>query len=93
MKRHAKALLLTALIAGTTDLAAAYINQFIKTGKFADKMFWESFPFSVAFPNMGTNRAGRSPYLIGQTEHFFFRKIFSFMENIHCQFKSLAVND
>lgn len=40
MKGLSKRILLTALIAGTTDLAAAYLNQFIKTGKFADKMLY-----------------------------------------------------
>ena len=30
--------LLTGLFVGTTDLVAAYVSQWIKTGKFADKM-------------------------------------------------------
>lgn len=33
-----KMVLLTGLFVGTTDLVAAYISQWIKTGKFADKM-------------------------------------------------------
>lgn len=40
MKGFTRAVLLTALFAGTTDLLAAYANQFIKTGKFADKMLY-----------------------------------------------------
>lgn len=40
MKGLVRRILLTALFVGTTDLAAAYINQFIKTGKFADKMLY-----------------------------------------------------
>lgn len=39
MKRFWKTVLLTALLVGTLDITAAYINQFIKTGKFAGKMF------------------------------------------------------
>lgn len=33
-----KTVLLTGLFVGTTDLVAAYVSQWIKTGKFADKM-------------------------------------------------------
>jgi hypothetical protein len=40
MKGLAKRILLTTLFVGTTDLAAAYINQFVKTGKFADKLLY-----------------------------------------------------
>ena len=38
MSRFFKAVLLTGLFVGTTDLLAAYITQWIKTGKFADRM-------------------------------------------------------
>jgi hypothetical protein len=39
MKRGCfKMVLLTGLFVGTTDLVAAYVSQWIKTGKFADKM-------------------------------------------------------
>jgi hypothetical protein len=38
MNRFFKAVLLTGLFVGTTDLLAAYITQWIKTGKFADRM-------------------------------------------------------
>jgi len=39
MKPFWKTVLLTGLLVGTLDITAAYINQFIKTGKFAGKMF------------------------------------------------------
>jgi len=39
MKSFWKNVLLTTLIAGTADITYAYINQYIKTGKFAEKMF------------------------------------------------------
>jgi len=39
MKSFWKTVLLTGLLVGALDITAAYINQFIKTGKFADKMF------------------------------------------------------
>ena len=38
MSRFFKAVLLTGLFVGTTDLLAAYITQWIKNGKFADRM-------------------------------------------------------
>jgi len=38
MNRFLKAVLLTGLFVGTTDLVSAYISQWIKTGKFAEKM-------------------------------------------------------
>ena len=38
MSKFFKAVLLTGLFVGTTDLLAAYITQWIKTGKFADRM-------------------------------------------------------
>jgi len=38
MNRFFKAVVLTWLFVGTADLFAAYMSQWIKTGKFADKM-------------------------------------------------------
>ena len=38
MSRFFKTVLLTGLFVGTTDLVAAYVTQWIKTGKFADRM-------------------------------------------------------
>ena len=38
MNRFLKAVLLTGLFVGTTDLVSAYITQWIKTGKFAERM-------------------------------------------------------
>src|ERR1044071_341941 len=35
-----KTIILTGLFVGTTDLTAAYVSQWIKTGKFADKMLY-----------------------------------------------------
>ena len=40
MNRFWKAVILTWLFVGTMDLTAAYISQWIKTGKFADKMLY-----------------------------------------------------
>jgi predicted permease len=40
MNRFWKAVILTWLFAGTMDLTAAYISQWIKSGKFADKMLY-----------------------------------------------------
>ena len=38
MSRFIKTVLLTGVFVGTTDLVAAYVTQWIKTGKFADRM-------------------------------------------------------
>src|SRR6266487_644377 len=38
MKSFWKTVLLTGLFVGTTDITAAYVNHYIKTGKFAGKM-------------------------------------------------------
>ena len=38
MSRFFKTVLLTALFVGTTDLVAAYVTQWMKTGKFAERM-------------------------------------------------------
>jgi hypothetical protein len=40
MKAFWTRVLLTTLVVGTADLIAAYIDQFVKTGKFADKMLY-----------------------------------------------------
>src|SRR5690348_15551459 len=40
MRSFLKTVLLTGLFVGTTDLMAAYVSQYIKTGKFADKMLY-----------------------------------------------------
>ncbi|MDP4263408.1 MAG: hypothetical protein Q8941_12855 [Bacteroidota bacterium] len=40
MNRFFKAVIITWLFVGTNDLVAAYISQWIKTGKFADKMLF-----------------------------------------------------
>jgi hypothetical protein len=40
MNRFWRAVILTGLLVGTTDLFAAYMSQWIKTGKFADKMLY-----------------------------------------------------
>ncbi|HEY4205266.1 MAG TPA: hypothetical protein VGM31_00575 [Puia sp.] len=38
MKRFSKAVILTGLFVGTTDLVSAFVNQYISTGKYADGM-------------------------------------------------------
>ena len=38
MNKFSKAVFLTGMFVGTTDLISAYISQLIKTGKYADKM-------------------------------------------------------
>lgn len=51
---------LTALFVGTTDLIAAYIDQYIKTGRFADKML-----FYIAGGALGLETSMNGGFWIG----------------------------
>lgn len=61
-------MILTWLFVGTADLAAAYISQWIKTGKFADKML-----YYIAGGVLGLDtsmRGGNAVAFLGLTVHF-----------------------
>lgn len=60
MKALLKTVLLTALFVGTTDLAAAYIDQYVKTGKFADRML-----YYIAGGALGLERSMQGGFWIG----------------------------
>lgn len=60
MKAFLKTVLLTALFVGTTDLAAAYIDQYVKTGKFADRML-----YYIAGGALGLERSMQGGFWIG----------------------------
>lgn len=49
MNRFFKAVLLTGLFVGTTDLVSAYINQYINSGKFPDKMLNAIAGYAIGF--------------------------------------------
>lgn len=60
MKSFWKTVLLTGLLVGTTDLITAYVDQYIKTGKFADKML-----YFIAGGALGLEKAIQGGFLIG----------------------------
>ena len=66
MKPFFKTVLFTGLLVGVTDLAAAYVTQFIKTGKFADKML-----YYIAGGAMGLGESLKGGFWIGLLGLFF----------------------
>lgn len=60
MRALLKTILLTGLFVGTTDLIAAYVDQFVKTGKFADKML-----YYIAGGALGLETSMKGGVLIG----------------------------
>ena len=66
MKPFWKTVLLTGLLVGTLDITAAYINQLIKTGKFAGKMFQY-----IAGGALGLENSIRGGFWIGLLGFFF----------------------
>ena len=68
MNRFWKAVMLTWLFVGAMDLTAAYISQWVKTGKFADKML-----YYIAGGVMGLDKSmqgGNWVALLGLCVHF-----------------------
>jgi hypothetical protein len=61
-----KRVLLTGLLAGTLDITAAYVNSFVKTGKFAGKMFQY-----IAGGALGLERSMQGGFWIGLLGFFF----------------------
>lgn len=66
MKRFLKTVVFTGLIAGTADLTAAYVDQLIKTGKFADKML-----YYIAGGGLGLETSMKGGFWIGFLGLFF----------------------
>lgn len=66
MKPFFKTVLLTGLLVGVTDLAAAYISQYIKTGQFADKML-----YYIAGGALGLETSMKGGFWIGLLGLFF----------------------
>ncbi|HEX5172106.1 MAG TPA: hypothetical protein VFW11_23170 [Cyclobacteriaceae bacterium] len=69
MKTFLRWVLLTALLVGTTDLIAAYVDQYIKTGKFADRML-----YYIAGGALGLERSMQGGFwigLLGLAFHYF----------------------
>lgn len=66
MRTLLKTILLTGLFVGTTDLIAAYVDQFIKTGQFADRML-----YYIAGGALGLETSMKGGFLIGVLGLFF----------------------
>src|SRR5262245_19286798 len=69
MTKYTKTVLLTGLFVGAADLFAAYISQWIKTGKYADKMLNYIGGGILGFEN--SMAAGNWGALLGLVCHFF----------------------
>jgi hypothetical protein len=75
MNRFFKAVLLTGLFVGATDLVAAWVSQWIKTGNFAEKMF-----HYIAGGALGLEKSmkgGNWVALLGLFFHFFISYAFT----------------
>jgi len=91
MKSFWKTVVLTGVIAGTADITAAYINQFIKTGKFADKMFQYIAGGALGLEN--SMRGGFWVGLLGFFIHYFIAFSFTLLFFIACpRLKFLSFN-
>lgn len=66
MRSFFKTVLLTGLLAGTLDITAAYIDQYIKTGHFADKML-----YYIAGGALGLETSMKGGFWIGALGLFF----------------------
>lgn len=89
MKSFWKTVLLTGLLVGTTDLIAAYIDQFIKTGKFADKML-----YYIAGGALGLETSMQGGFgigLLGLLFHYFIA--FSFTVLFFLLYRALKFSD
>ena len=69
MNKFFKAVFLTGMFVGTTDLISAYISQLIKTGKFADKMLQYIAGGLLGFPS--SMQGGNWVQLVGLLIHYF----------------------
>lgn len=91
MKALFKRVLLTALFVGTTDLMAAYIDQYVKTGKFADRML-----YYIAGGALGLEKSMQGGFWIGVLGlifHYFIAFSFTFLFFLaYPKVKHLAIN-
>ena len=66
MRTFWRRVLFTGLLVGTTDITAAYINQYFRTGKFADKMLQY-----IAGGALGLERSMKGGFWVGALGLFF----------------------
>jgi hypothetical protein len=91
MKPFVKAVLTVTLITGTLDMIAAYVSQFIRTGKFAAKMF-----HYIAGGALGLERSmngGFGVVLLGIFFHYFIAFSFTlFFFLLYPKLRFLSIN-
>ena len=75
MKGFFKIVFLTGMFVGTTDLISAYITQWIKTGKFADKMLHYIAGGALGLPN--SMQGGNAVAFLGLFFHYFIALAFT----------------
>lgn len=77
MRSFWKTVLLTSLVVGITDLSYAYINQYVITGKFADKML--QYIAGGALGLEVSMKGGLPVQLLGLFFHFFIAFAFTLL--------------
>ena len=77
MNKFFKAVFLTGMFVGTTDLISAYVSQLIKTGKFADRMLQYIAGGLLGFP--GSMQGGNWVALVGLLTHYFIAFAFTLL--------------
>ena len=75
MNRFSKAVLLTGLFVGTTDLLYAFLMQWIMSGKFSDKMFNGIASVAIGSKNAFPGNDGVA--LLGLLIHYFIAMAFT----------------
>jgi len=91
MTKFLKAVLLTALFVGTTDIVSAFITVYIKSGKFPDKMFNYIAAGLLGIP--AAINGGTAIQLLGLFIHYFIAFSFTlFFFLVFRKIKFLAFN-
>ncbi len=74
MNRFLKYVFVTGLVAGALDITGAYIVQYFRTGKFADKLLHYIAAGWIGVPN--AMKGGSGTALVGLLSHFLIATIF-----------------
>jgi len=77
MKNFSKTVLLTGLFVGTTDIVSAFITQWVKTGKFAGKMF--DYIAGGALGLETSMQGGNATAFLGLFFHYFIAMAFTLL--------------
>ncbi len=91
MNKFFKTVLLTGLFVGTTDIISAFINVYIKTGKFPEKMFNYIAGGALGLP--AALNGGTAAAFLGLFSHYFIAFSFTlFFFLVFPKLKFLAFN-